>query len=108
MKLAWDSSSRVDRSDGKYHREKSDPRYHTPRWTRLSRSFRDSHPLCERCRKNGIIRPAQCVDHIVPAVMCEDFYDRNNLQALCNECNMIKGHEDKEKIQRWKQEHSTR
>lgn len=106
MKLAWDSSSRVDRSDGKYHREKSDPRYHTARWARLSRTFRDSHPLCARCQAQGIIRPAQCVDHIIPVPICQDFYDIHNLQSLCNECNMLKGNEDKKKIQQWKQDHS--
>ena len=35
----------------------------------------------------------------------EDFYDRTNLQALCDECNHLKGQRDKKKIQEWKNKH---
>jgi len=94
MKLAWDSEHRVDRSDGKYHRERSDQNYHSARWTRLSKRYRELHPLCERCKAKGIIKAAECVDHKIPWPHCTDFFDESNLQSLCLQCNMEKGFED--------------
>lgn len=102
MRLPWDPADRVDKHDGGYHREKSDDLYHTPRWTRLSRAFRVRHPLCAECQRNGKLVPSTCVDHIIPFPMCVDFFDETNLQALCNECNMLKGIKDRQKIQQWK------
>ena len=102
MKLAWDSARKVEKRDGKYHRERSDDPYHTYRWTRLSRAFREQHPLCEECRKQGVVRSAQVVDHIIPWPVCEDFFDRANLQSLCADCNAAKGNRDKKLIQEWR------
>ena len=34
--------------------------------------------------------------------MCDDFYDERNLQSLCDECNMLKGIEDRKLIQKWR------
>ena len=83
----------------------ADP-YHTSRWTRLSRAFRAEHPLCAECQRHGIIKPATCVDHIEPWPICGDrFYDRSNLQALCDECNLLKGQQDKKRIQEYKRTH---
>ena len=100
--LPWDTTPKRKG----YVREKSAEPYHTYRWAKLSRAFRAEHPLCEECRKNGIIKAATCVDHIEPWPICGDrFYDRSNLQALCDECNHLKGQRDKKKIQEWKQAH---
>lgn len=102
MKLRWDSPGRVDSHDGGYHRERSADPYHTARWTRISRAWRMTHPLCAECRKKGIVKPAEVVDHIIPWPVCEDFYDTANLQSLCEACNHEKGQRDKKKIQEWK------
>lgn len=104
MKLPWDS---VTQADGQRTTrwEPSDPRYHTTRWTNLSRRWRLAHPLCEECKRKGVIRAADCVDHIVPVPICKDFFDESNLQSLCRECNNLKGQRDKAKIQRWRKEH---
>ena len=107
MKLRWDSPDRVDSHDGGYHRERSDAPYNTWRWIKLSKAFRIEHPLCEECKRNGIIKPATCVDHIEPWPICASyFYDRSNLQSLCDECNHLKGQRDKKKIQEWKRTHN--
>ena len=105
-RLPWDHPARQEKSDGHYIRERSADPYHTARWTRLSRAFRAGHPLCAECGRKGIIKPATCVDHIEPWPICADrFYDITNLQALCDECNHLKGQKDKEKIQEWKRNH---
>ena len=103
MKLAWDTKGRVDSHDGGYHRERSADLYHTARWTRLSRAWRSNHPLCEECKRNGILKAGTCVDHITPYPVCKDFFDTSNLQTLCNECNNQKGQRDKAVIEAWRQ-----
>lgn len=102
MKLPWDSSYRHEKADG-YFRERSNDLYHTARWTRLARAYKDTHPLCVECQKQGRITPATCVDHIVPFPICREyFFDTRNLQALCDQCNNEKGQRDKKQIEEWK------
>ena len=99
-RLAWDGERRQD--DGSYKRERSADPYHTSRWTRLSRAWRMMHPLCEECKRNGIIKAGEVTDHIIPWPVCQDFYDENNLQTLCEDCNHAKGQKDKKLIQAYK------
>lgn len=77
---------------------RSDPRYHTAAWTRLSKAYRQAHPLCEMCAKRGITTPSEVVDHIIPVALCDDFFDESNWQALCRKCNIEKGNRDKRLI----------
>lgn len=107
MRLRWDAPDKVDSHDGGYHRERSADPYHTARWTRLSRAWRANHPLCEECRRRGVVRPAEVVDHIIPWPVCEDFFDTANLQSLCADCNHAKGQRDKTVIAAWRRNHKT-
>ncbi len=109
QRLPWDPP-RDNRNTTYKERPRSKPSaaiYHTWRWTRLSRAYRAQHPLCAECNRRGIIRAATCVDHITPWPICgeQGFFDRANLQALCNECNNTKGQRDKRIIQEWKKAH---
>lgn len=88
------------RDGGKYQRPKSDERYHTWRWTKESRAFREDHPLCVLCLEKGLFVPSEVVDHIVPVAVCKDFWDQSNWQALCKKCNAIKGNKDKKLIKK--------
>ena len=103
--LAWDSKEHKKLEVGGYHRERSDDLYHTFRWTRLSRAFRQSHPLCAECARNGRLKAAEVVDHIVPYPVCRDFFDEGNLQSLCSDCNIAKGNRDKVVIAEWRRTH---
>ena len=102
MKLIWDLPTPAKRTGKEYKRVRSDDLYHTARWTRLSRLWRDMHPLCAECQRHGVIREAEVVDHIIPFPVCEDFFDTGNLQSLCSDCNVAKGNRDKKLIQQWK------
>lgn len=104
--LAWDSKERKKLEVGGYHRERSDDLYHTFRWTRLSRAFRQSHPLCAECARNGRLKAAEVVDHVVPFPVCRDFFDESNLQSLCADCNIAKGNRDKAVIAEWRRTHA--
>ncbi len=106
MALAWDSKKRKDADSGGYQRERSSELYHTYRWTRLSRAFRQSHPLCAECARNGRLKAAEVVDHITPFPVCRDFFDESNLQSLCSDCNIAKGNRDKAVIAEWRRTHA--
>ena len=103
--MAWDSKERKKLEVGGYHRERSNDLYHTFRWTRLSRAFRQSHPLCAECARNGRLKAAEVVDHIVPYPVCRDFFYEGNLQSLCSDCNIAKGNRDKVVIAEWRRTH---
>ena len=106
-KLAWDSKARIQKIEsGPYVRERSSDLYHTARWTRLSKAFRASHPLCAACAAKGVIKPAQVADHIVPYPVCgyDGFFSESNLQALCEECIHEKGQRDKKVIAEWRRQ----
>jgi len=72
-----------------------DPFYHTARWTRESRAFRQQNPLCAHCRINGFIVPSEVTDHKVPKNVCKDPWDKNNWEAICKKCHAKKGPTDK-------------
>lgn len=72
------------------------------RWATFSRRWRDRFPLCGMrrdgqlhaehsvCVQEGVVTPAQCVDHIFghqddPQRL--RFYDEDRLQSLCLRCN---------------------
>lgn len=54
----------------------------------------------------GKITLAEVTDHIIPFPVCgkDRFFDEDNLQALCRECNHQKGQSDKMIIAQWRQE----
>jgi 5-methylcytosine-specific restriction protein A len=105
MNLAWDVVIHKERNQKNYSRERSADMYHSARWTRLSKEWRKSHPLCEECKQRGIIKEAEVTDHIIPYPICENFFDQNNLQSLCAECNASKGNRDKKVIEKWRRIH---
>lgn len=105
LTLAWDSKTRKEKAQGTYQRERSADPYHSYRWTRLSRVFRAEHPLCAECLKAGRFSPAEVVDHIIPWPVCQDFFERSNLQSLCQQHNIEKGNKDKKLIAKWRKEH---
>lgn len=68
---------------------------HTARWQQLRRAKLTTSPLCERCKEEGRITPAEEVHHITPV---EDgltvreketlMFDPHNLRALCHDCHV--------------------
>ena len=64
------------------------------RWRQLRRAKLSETPLCERCTKEGRVRAATEVHHVVPiesaiseAEKRRLAYDFSNLQSLCRECH---------------------
>lgn len=83
-------------------RPQSRAEYHTARWTRESREFKKSNPLCKRCQAKGKIKATEITDHIIPVEIHFNFWDKTNWQGLCKTCNIEKGNEDKKLINEYR------
>ena len=98
------------------------------RWKQLRMAYLQQHPLCERCKREGIeqtgkpyIRSSIDVHHKIPVESAHTLaemeylaYDVGNLEALCIPCH-IKTHEEQrshskeahkrredDRLERWK------
>lgn len=61
------------------------------RWRKIRRAHLNKYPLCAECKRNGIVRLANEVDHIRPHRGNIDlFFDMDNLQSLCKSCHSSK------------------
>lgn len=61
--------------------------YKTAAWLRF-RTYRLSlNPTCQACERNGYLRRAIDVHHIVPLRDGGQPYDTNNTECLCKECH---------------------
>jgi 5-methylcytosine-specific restriction protein A len=70
--------------------------YGLTRWILLRKEVLIDEPICRRCK----LAAACIADHIIPARVYaasdpELFYDRSNLQPLCDPCHHSKTSEDK-------------
>jgi hypothetical protein len=67
--------------------------YHTGRWLRLRRLFLMANPLCEVCRRDGLIAAGVVVDQRdghQHADWLARFWDQDRWQSLCNACHLKK------------------
>lgn len=71
-------------------------------WPQYSKTFRQQHVWCgeradgtmdtvnSRCAREGLLTPAQCVDHTVPMRQGGSKWDEANHMACCYACNSLK------------------
>jgi len=55
-------------------------------WRKIRNSKLKINPLCERCEKEGIVKEAECVHHIME-VKDGGGNEISNLMSLCNNCH---------------------
>ena len=55
-------------------------------WKRIRDRHIAQHPLCEVCKKNGKLTPAEEVHHIVP-LSRGGTHENSNLMSLCKACH---------------------
>lgn len=91
----WAAMSNRADNDKMQLRKRSHSLYHTSRWTREAKAYKELHPLCAHCLNAGRVQATDVVDHIIPYPHCHDFWDQHNWQALCHKCNIVKGNKDK-------------
>ena len=69
--------------------------YNNSQWRKLRKIYKESHPLCEECLKNDIIKTADDIHHIKspfdPNISemekWQRLLDYSNLMALCKACH---------------------
>ncbi len=68
--------------------------YNSERWRRLRAWKFANDPLCELCREEGKITPAEDIHHITSFMSSDDpvvryhlAYDYDNLMSLCKKCH---------------------
>lgn len=60
----------------------------TYRYQQFRNRFMRRNPLCAWCERQGVVRLADEMDHIVPVSEAPDrVWDLENLQGLCRECH---------------------
>ena len=73
------------------YRMRTQSMYNTAAWRRLRAAYRDQHPVCEECKRQGKTTPMFAVDHIKPhGGNVGLFWDWDNLQSLCRKCHNAK------------------
>lgn len=69
-------------------RDASDRFYGTQAWRNLRDAFIRANPLCSNCECNGLVVPAQIVDHKVPRKKAPELsLEWSNLRSLCRPCH---------------------
>lgn len=63
--------------------------YHSQEWRAVRRAVLErDHYLCQTCKRNGIIKTGNTVDHIVPVrVDWSKRLDIDNLETICTSCH---------------------
>lgn len=59
------------------------------RWRKLRRYKLNLTPLCEECKRRGVVKTATTVDHVKPKSEGGDD-SLENLQSLCDACHATK------------------
>lgn len=71
--------------------------YNTDKWKKLRVLKLMKNPLCERCEKEGIVKPALDVHHKITILKdISKAFDEDNLMSLCRKCH-IKIHDEMRK-----------
>jgi 5-methylcytosine-specific restriction protein A len=61
--------------------------YWSSSWQAVRRQYREEHPLCEACLRDGVVKPADLVHHKVEISEGGDPFDVENLESLCTSCH---------------------
>jgi len=76
-----------------YERDRgsSTERGYDRRWQKARLTYLKRHPLCAECERQGRVKAAEVVDHVIPHKGNTTlFWDVSNWQALCKACHDYK------------------
>lgn len=80
-----------DRKRQDERRESAAARGYDSRWNKARKTWLVNHPLCAECERQGRVRAAVLVDHIIPHRGNQKlFWDQSNWQSLCRACHDVK------------------
>jgi 5-methylcytosine-specific restriction protein A len=70
----------------KYKPKTIDSRYNTTAWRKLRALIIQENPICNNCKRKA----ASVADHVQPVRLNGEFWNYDNLQALCASCHNSK------------------
>ena len=75
--------------------------YSSARWKKCRAAYLSINPFCERCKRLGLVRPAELVHHKI--YLDDSSYSDpgvslnfENLEALCFDCHQAEHHRSKD------------
>lgn len=90
------TARREQRAEGRREYDKrrgnAGDRGYTWAWQKAAKAFLSENPLCAECLRQDRVKPADCVDHIIPhRGDMQLFWDQGNWQSLCSTpCHAVK------------------
>lgn len=76
----------VTKRYNQYQRDPASNKRYGRSWKRIRDRYIKAHPLCEECKRNGRIKAAEEVHHILP-LSKGGGNETSNLMALCKSCH---------------------
>jgi 5-methylcytosine-specific restriction protein A len=76
----------VNQRYNKYNRDPNHNKRYGSSWSKISKAYRRANPLCEQCKSEGKLVPAELVHHIKP-LSDGGTNETDNLQSLCRACH---------------------
>ncbi len=76
----------VNRHYNRFQRDPATNKRYGRAWKRIRDRYIKAHSLCEQCRKDGRLTPAEEVHHILPLSQGGG-NETGNLMALCKPCH---------------------
>jgi len=81
----------IDKSYDTHHRDKDMKRFYgSPSWRAARKVKLAKDPMCEACKRGGVLVVATVVDHILPVREGGARLAMENLQSLCHSCHSRK------------------
>ena len=69
--------------------------YNSHAWRKFAKHYKDKHPLCVACEKEGRVTAADVLDHITRVADGGAVWSTENLQSLCHPCHNSKSAKEK-------------
>lgn len=87
----------IKRPNQKFNRtNKRDRRYKTYRWKLLRLEvLKEQDYTCQECLNKGIVKHGNVCDHISNEQRRIDFWNKDNLQCLCDRCHNRKSQSER-------------
>lgn len=76
----------MDMQYNKYERDPATKKRYGRSWKRIRDRYIAAHPLCEECKRDDKLTPADEVHHILPLSKGGTHRD-DNLMSLCTSCH---------------------
>jgi len=76
----------MDMQYNKYERDPATKKRYGRSWKRIRDRYIAAHPLCEECKRDDKLTPAEEVHHILPLSKGGTHRD-DNLMSLCTSCH---------------------